>query len=262
MIADCTAPDARALFGADANVQFAAGSWDGTLSALDGEIVGRFTTGLQETNNTAVTMSLAHLQKLLNTESIGNMSVWLKEPLLLDLTITNLRSKLQKAAPHLEALPWRDERLSPYYTGTMQFIFVMVSFIGCVLAVVIILSIFNSATMTVIERSQEVGMFRSIGYNSKTMRKIFLMEGFFLTGISLACGIVLGLLAMFLVNRLHITLEPPGVSGGIQLILSPNALIILVGSAIVSLLGVGSTWIAVTSVVRQNIAKLVSGAHR
>jgi putative ABC transport system permease protein len=262
MIADCTAPDARALFGADANVQFAAGSWDGTLSALDGEIVGRFTTGLQETNNTAVTMSLAHLQKLLNTESIGNMSVWLKEPLLLDLTITNLRSKLQKAAPHLEALPWRDERLSPYYTGTMQFIFVMVSFIGCVLAVVIILSIFNSATMTVIERSQEVGMFRSIGYNSKTMRKIFLMEGFFLTGISLACGIVLGLLAMLLVNQLHITLEPPGVSGGIQLILSPNALIIIAGSAIVSLLGVGSTWIAVTSVVRQNIAKLVSGAHR
>jgi putative ABC transport system permease protein len=207
-------------------------------------------------------MSIAHLQKLLNTESIANISVWVKEPLLLDLTIGSLRAKLQKTAPHIEALPWKDERLSPYYTGTMQFIFVMVAFIGCVLAVVIILSIFNSATMTVIERSQEVGMFRSIGYNRRTMRTIFLMEGFFLTAISLAAGIALGLLSMLFINNLHITLEPPGVSGGIQLLLSPNFLIILVGSTIVSILGVGSTWIAVSNVVRQNIANLVSGSHR
>jgi putative ABC transport system permease protein len=262
MITDCTAPETRDLFSADANVQFAAGSWDGTLNAIDGEIIGRYTTGLQETNNTAVLMPLPHLQKLLNTDHVSHISVWLKEPLLLDLTLSKLRDRLRKTAPHLDALPWRDERLSPYYTGTMQFIFVMVAFIGCVLAVVIILSIFNSATMTVIERSQEIGMFRSIGYNSHTMRKIFLIEGFLLTGLALIGGIILGLTAMLLINNLDITLEPPGVAGGIQLIMVPNILIITAGSLAVSSLGIGSTWIAVNNVVKQNIAHLVNGAHR
>ena len=262
MIADCSAPEARDLFGADANVQLAAGSWDGTLSALDGEVVTRYTTGLIETNNTSVTMSLAHLQKLLNTDSISNYSVWVKEPLLLDLTIKEIRDRLKKTAPQIEVLPWTDERLSPYYTGTMQFIYVMVSFIGCVLAVVIILSIFNSATMTVIERSQEVGMFRSVGYNRRTMRIIFVMEGFFLTGLAVIGGIFLGLASMLIINSLEITIHPPGVASGLQLILAPNLLIILAGSLIVSVLGIGSTWIAVANVVRHNIANLVSGSHR
>jgi ABC-type lipoprotein release transport system permease subunit len=116
--------------------------------------------------------------------------------------------------------------------------------------------------MTVIERSQEIGMFRSIGYNSHTMRKIFLIEGFLLTGLALIGGIILGLTAMLLINNLDITLEPPGVAGGIQLIMVPNILIITAGSLAVSSLGIGSTWIAVNNVVKQNIAHLVNGAHR
>jgi putative ABC transport system permease protein len=144
----------------------------------------------------------------------------------------------------------------------MHFIYVLVGFIGCVLAVVVILSIFNSATMTIIERSQEVGMFRSVGYNRKTMRSLFILEGLFLTCASVIAGAVLGLTSMLVINLLHISINPPGVAGGIDLQFAPNALIIMAGATIVGVLGMGSTWIAVAGVVRQNIANLVSGAHR
>jgi len=262
MIADCSAPNARELFGADANVQLAAGTWDGTLGALDGEFVMRFSTGLVETNNTSVVMSINHLQKLLNTDKVTNVSIWLKEPLFMSQTLSELKSRLRKTAPSLDVLPWTDERLSPYYSGTMHFIYVLVGFIGCVLAVVVILSIFNSATMTIIERSQEVGMFRSVGYNRKTIRSLFILEGLFLTFASVIAGAVLGLITMFAINLLHISINPPGVAGGIDLQFAPNALIIMAGATIVGILGMGSTWIAVSGVVRQNIANLVSGAHR
>lgn len=262
IITDCASPEARTLFASDANVQLAAGTWDGTLGAQDGEFVMRFTTGLVETNNTAITLPVQRLQSLLNTDHVMNYSVWLKEPLFLYQTVSELRERLKSTAPEVEVLPWTDERLSPYYSGTMQFIYVMVGFIGFVLAVVVILSIFNSATMTVIERSQEVGMFRSVGYNQKIMRRLFILEGLFLTIASVIAGAALGLLTMWIINKLKITIHPPGVAGGITLMFSPNAVIILTGATIVGLLGMLSTWLAVTSVVKKNIANLVSGATR
>jgi putative ABC transport system permease protein len=262
MIADCSAPEAKALFASDANIQLAAGTWDGTLSAVDGEVVMYFSTGLTETNNTSVTLALGHLQKLVNTDGVTNVSIWLNNPLFLDSTLDELRSRLKVSAPQLEVLPWTDNRLSPYYSGTMQFIYVMVGFIGFVLASVVILSIFNSATMTVIERSQEVGMFRSVGYNQSTIRRLFALEGLFLTAASVLAGAVLGVVVMLFINSLKLKLSPPGVAGGITLEFVPNAVICLAGALCVSILGLTSTWIAVSSVVRKNIANLVSGAHR
>ena len=262
IITDCTAPDVKDFFAKDANVQLAAGTWDGTLSAQDGEFVMRFTTGLVETNNTAIIMPLERLQALLNTDHVMNYSVWLKEPLFLLQTLSELRSKLKKTAPELDVLPWTDERLSPYYSGTMHFIYVMVGFVGVVLAIVVILSIFNSATMTAIERSQEVGMFRSVGYNQKIIRQLFILEGFFLTAASVVGGAILGLCAMWVINKLKITIHPPGVAGGIPLLFAPNLLIILAGAIFVGILGMMSTWLAVASIVRKNIANLVSGATR
>jgi putative ABC transport system permease protein len=262
MITDCSAPEAKDLISEDANVQLAAGTWDGTLSALDGEFVMRFTTGLVETNNTAVVLPLERLQLLLNTDHVMNFSVWLKEPLFLSQTLDKIRVSLKETAPDLEALPWTDERLSPYYSGTMHFIYVMVGFVGFVLALVVILSIFNSATMTAIERSQEVGMFRSVGYNQKTIRRMFVLEGLFLTVISVLAGAILGLITMWTINQLDITIYPPGVAGGIHLMFAPNTLIILSGAIFVGILGVLSTWFAVSSVVKKNIASLVVGATR
>jgi putative ABC transport system permease protein len=262
LVTDCAAPEAKDLIASDANVQLAAGTWDGTLSALDGEFVMRFTTGLVETNNTTVVLPVERLQMLLNTDHIMNFSVWLKEPLFLLPTLDKLRDKLKKTAPELEVLPWTDERLSPYYSGTMHFIYVMVGFVGFVLALVVILSIFNSATMTAIERSQEVGMFRSVGYNQKTIRKLFILEGLFLTVASVLAGAILGLLTMWTINKLDITIHPPGVAGGISLMFAPNSLIILTGAIFVGVLGMLSTWLAVASIVKKNIANLVSGAAR
>jgi putative ABC transport system permease protein len=262
LIADCAAPDVRAMFAGDANVQLAAGTWDGTLGAVDGEYVQKFSTGLIETNNASITTGLTHLQKLYNTSNVTNFSVWLKDPRSLHATVAEINKNLQVSAPRLRAMPWIDDRLSPYYTGTMQFIYVMVGFIGCVLAIVVILSIFNSATMTIIERSQEVGMFRSVGYNRGSIRRLFLMEGLFLTVIAVFIGAIIGFLAMWIVNELNIVIHPPGVANGIQLMLVPNIWIVLAGALGVSMLGIGSTLIAVSGVVKQNIANLVSGPSR
>ena len=144
----------------------------------------------------------------------------------------------------------------------MQFILVMVGFLGCVLSAVVVLSIFNSATMTVIERSQEVGMLRSIGYTQRWIRMLFVFEGLYLTLVAVVFGAIIGLMSMALINALEIKINPPGVAGGLVLVFAPNTLIALVGALSVGVLAVASTWVAVATVVRKNIVNLVGGSLR
>jgi hypothetical protein len=67
---------------------------------------------------------------------------------------------------------------------------------------------------------------------------------------------------MWTINKMDITIHPPGVAGGINLMFAPNELIILAGAIFVGVLGMLSTWLAVASIVKKNIANLVSGATR
>jgi ABC-type lipoprotein release transport system permease subunit len=94
------------------------------------------------------------------------------------------------------------------------------------------------------------------------MRSLFVTEGLYLTLVSVVLGALIGFIAMKLINSLNIMIHPPGVSQGIQLLLAPNLLIVIVGAFCVSFLGIFSTWIAVSGVTRQNIATLVSGHGR
>ncbi|MCX6118976.1 MAG: FtsX-like permease family protein [Proteobacteria bacterium] len=261
-ILDCSMPNVRDHFSDDANVQLASGTWDGQLNASDSEMMQLYSTGLVETNSSSIVLSMNQLQSLYNTKNIASYSVWLKDAKDTQSTINTLNEKLGDFANELEILPWNEERIGPYYVGTMRFIVTMVGFIGCVLALVIILSIFNSATMTVIERSEEVGMLRSIGYTRGLVRLVFVLEGFFLTVVSTVFGIIVGLTSMFFVNRSGITFRPPGVEGGLQLILVPNFWVMILATVCVSSLAVFATWIAVSGISKKNISELVAGTHR
>ncbi len=261
-VVDCLSPDAVQHFSDDANVQLAGGTWDGQLNAVDGESVQLFSTGLIETNNASITVNIKKLQDLYNTKNATSYSVWLNDSKDTKNIVTSLRDALKSNSNELDILPWSDERISPYYTGTMRFIVTMVSFIGAVLALVIILSIFNSATMTVIERSEEVGMLRSLGYTRSRIRQIFALEGLYITLLSTITGVVFGLIAMQIIRMANIHFSPPGIEGGMQLIIIPDFTIMFIATICVSSLGLIATWLAVTGISKKNIAELVAGTHR
>lgn len=261
-VLDCASPDIQSRFSEDANVQLASGTWDGQLNAIDGDMVQIYNTGLLETNNSSVLVNISHLQTLLNTQNATSVSVWLDSMMTSKNAVSELQKLLGDKSSKYDIRPWNDEQIGPYYSGTMKFIYTMVSFIGFVLAIVIVLSIFNSATMTIIERSEEVGMLRSLGYTRRVVRLVFALEGLYLTIISTAAGIALGLLAIAFVNSLGIRFNPPGVEGGMQLIIVPDFKTMILATICVSSLGLISTWLAVLGVSTKNISELVAGTHR
>jgi len=262
LIADCTASDLFELTNGDANIQLAAGTWDGMMSALDGEIVSTFNTGVTETNSSAIVTSLQHLQKLYETENVSTYSIWLNDSASLKNTVAKLTAGLKKKNLNMDIYTWLVEDMSPYYSGTMSFLRTMVGFVTFILATVVVLSIFNAATMTVIERAQEIGMMRSLGYTKHQIRQMFIREITALSVLSLLAGAVVAAAGIEFINRLEISFSPPGVAGSIQLLLSPNIATVSVATVLIPLLAIGTTVVAIRSMVNKPITILLMGSNR
>jgi putative ABC transport system permease protein len=262
LIADCLAPDANEIIAKDANIQLAAGAWSGMLGALDGEIVAHYRTGLTETENTSIVAPLRHMQSLYDTQNVTSISVWLKDSKDLKETMFALQKKLRESGREFDLLPWTHEHLNPMYTGTMQFLYTLVTFIAVVLATVVVLSIFNSATMTIIERSQEIGMMRSLGFTRGKIRLLFVQEMIILAAISIVAGGILALIGISLVNGAKIDLNPPGIAGGMTLKLVPNLTTVFGASALTFGLANVTTLLAIRKILKQPITHLLMGSNR
>ena len=67
LVPDCGTPKAAVQIAADANIQLAGMTFDGSLSAIDGEIVNLFHTPTAETEDQTVVTTLDTLQRLYAT---------------------------------------------------------------------------------------------------------------------------------------------------------------------------------------------------
>jgi len=262
VITDCTAKNLFELTSSDANVQLAAGTWEGMMSALDGEIVATFNTGFSETNSSGIVTALTHLQKLYETDHVTLYAIWLKDAGQLKSAVAALREGLSRRQVDVDIYTWLNEELAPFYTGTMSFLRTMVGFVTFILASVVILSIFNAATMTVIERAQEIGMMRSLGYTRQQIRQLFIREIVALSLLSPVGGAICAVIGIAIINRMNITFSPAGLAGSIQLLLDPNIETIIAATVVVPLLAVGTTMVAIRGMVNKPITILLMGSNR
>jgi putative ABC transport system permease protein len=259
---DCNAPNVAEQLKRDSNVQLLSGTWRGNVSAVDGDVIGTYATGFQEADNAAVIADVNLLQKLFDTQNAGRMAVWIKDLEKVKQVAASLKSKFAAAGKKYEIVFWDEERLSPFYFGTVQFLDTMVTFVGFILAAVITLSVLNSTTMTIMERSQEIGMYRAMGFRRLHIRVLYLQEALWLSLLSLFSGSLLGGVIILIVNGAHILYRPPGISGGmiLRLVLNPRSSII--SAVLILVLVLIATFVAVSSRLRQKPADLLGGALR
>jgi putative ABC transport system permease protein len=86
-------------------------------------------------------------------------------------------------------------------------------------------------TMTVMERTNEIGTTRAMGIRRSGIRRQFLLEGSMLGAIGATAGVVLALLIAVAVNRSGLTWTPPGNATAIPLLLYfTNARALILGT--------------------------------
>jgi putative ABC transport system permease protein len=99
--------------------------------------------------------------------------------------------------------------LTDFYTKTKALFERMFFVLKLVIAIIVILSIYNTMNMAVIERTNEIGTLMAIGTRPSGILMLFLVEGLLLGGLGGLLGIAVGCATTYLVHWLGIPMPPP-----------------------------------------------------
>lgn len=253
----CDGPDAGAQIASDANIQLAAMTFEGALGAVDGEVVNVFHTPSVDTEDQTVVASLELLQRLYDTDHVTFVAAFLHDPRNASAVADDLRRTLAARQLPVEVHTFEDYDVNAYYVGTMQFLGSLVTIVGVLVITVVVLGIVNASTLTVYERTRELGTFRALGYTRKQVSLLFVREVLLLSFVAMLAGLAFAFAVAFSVNAANIRFSPPGVPGSIQLVVMPNLTIASVVFLAMLPVSLFATWTVVRRRVKERVADLL-----
>ncbi len=241
-------------------VQLAGMTQYGDLNAVDVKLAVNHTTGSEMLEDSGLLASVETLQELYSLEGFHYIMVYLKDIRDLDPILSDLNQSFAKNNLPLEAYRFDLPAISPNYAGSMGFLYVMSGFFVFLICGAVALSIMNSLTMGIIERTREIGTFRAIGFTNQQIAIMMTQEALCLCLISAALGTFLSFIISFVVNAANIRFTPPGVTNSIQFILSPNLYLVFI-VLLIFLLVVGLTaYLVTTFKLKTKIINLLTDA--
>lgn len=99
--------------------------------------------------------------------------------------------------------------LNPNHVHSLEMLDIFFSFAFCIVAVVLVFTIYNTMMMGIVERTREIGALRAMGVTRGGIVAMFLREGIVLGALGGIAGVLLGLLAAWCVNSAMILYSPP-----------------------------------------------------
>jgi putative ABC transport system permease protein len=102
------------------------------------------------------------------------------------------------------------EDLNPFYGQTLAMFASIFGFIALLIGSVVLFTIGNTVSMTVVERTVEIGTLRAIGVRRRGIVASFLLEAVALGAVGAIVGIVCALAIAAAINRAGLTWLPPG----------------------------------------------------
>ncbi len=169
------------------------------------EVTGVFDTGMYEYDNGYVFVSLAVAQELAGLKS--------------DVTGLELKTVNRWAAPEIASriarslgYPYRTEDWQSQNSSLFQALKLEKLGMSFILMLIIVVAAFNivgTLTMVVTDKTKEIGILRAMGMPARSIRWIFLAQGFLIGVVGTGLGLALGLGAAYALDRLKlIPLDP------------------------------------------------------
>lgn len=100
--------------------------------------------------------------------------------------------------------------LQPFYTQAVGMFKAIFTFISMVMAVIVLFTVVNTMSMSVMERTHEIGTLRAMGVKRNGIAFQFMLEGVILGLIGATVGIIIGSVAAEIINHSGLTWHPPG----------------------------------------------------
>jgi putative ABC transport system permease protein len=184
----------------------------GALNGIDVQVVGIFATGVPELDARKLMVGLQTAQSLLDSDRISTLSVYLKHT---DDTLA-YQASVANRYPQLATRNWED--LAFFYHKVRDLYDRIFSVMGVVIVIVVLLSVANTMSMAVIERTREIGTLAALGTLPWEMMRNFLLEALVIGSLGSLLGVSLaGLVTVYLGFNTVMMPPPPGMTEGYPL---------------------------------------------
>ncbi|CAG1064659.1 Lipoprotein-releasing system transmembrane protein LolE [uncultured bacterium] len=179
----------------------------GAINALDMEVKGVFFTSSKAYDDRALRVPVEVAQKLLHTDDIQTIVVLLDDTSETDAVIAGLNERFKKDGLDLEVKPWYD--MADFYTKTVDLYKRQFFVLKLIIGIVVVLSVFNTMNMAILERIGEVGTIMALGTKRRGVVTLFLLEGLILGIVGGVIGVASGYLLAMLISYIGIPMPPP-----------------------------------------------------
>lgn len=210
---------------------------DGALNAFDFNVRGIYSTGVPELDKRQLYIHITSAQELLASDKVSTLSIFLFETAqtntvhqrigkqlhqlssssdLLSNTSEQLSKMSDQLSQPIEITPWQDRAF--FYNKVKDLYDRIFGIMGTIMGLVVFVALFNTMTMTVTERTREIGTLSALGSYPSEIIRGFLCEA----GLLALIGSLLGTLsnALMCVLLLFVDVQmppPPGRSEGYPL---------------------------------------------
>ncbi|MEO8567182.1 MAG: ABC transporter permease, partial [Betaproteobacteria bacterium] len=177
---------------------------EGAMNTLDFRIVGVFRSLSKEYDARAVRIPLPAAQELTAVSGVNAVVVLLANT---ELT-ASARAALEARLPAgLEVETWQE--LADFYNNTAALYERQFGVLQAIIVVMVLLSVANSVSMTLHERTAEFGIMRALGGTQRDVFRLAMLETALLGAIGATLGVAAGAILASVISAVGIPMPPP-----------------------------------------------------
>ncbi|MGF1762037.1 ABC transporter permease [Aliivibrio kagoshimensis] len=199
------------------NLKLSVGDWvtllstttDGALNAFDFKVRGTYSTGVPEMDKRQLYVHIQPAQELLGSDKVSTLSVFLYQT---ELTQT-VMERISGVLPQYEDLqkmsltPWSERAF--FYEKVKNLYDRIFSIMGAVMGLVVFVALFNTMTMSVTERTREIGTLSALGSYPSEIVTSFIHESTLLAVIGSLVGVLCSAMLTLFLLLVDVQMPPP-----------------------------------------------------
>jgi putative ABC transport system permease protein len=221
-------------------------------NALDVVITDLFSTGNAGTNDKFMYLPLKLAQTLYDAENRADRLTLLGQgKALTDADRVMLEVELKRAGFDVEINTWQE--LSAFYRQVKSMFDMIFGFLLAIVLAIVVMSITNAMSMSVVERTKEIGTLRAIGMKRIGVIRLFVTEALLLVLLGCVFGIVITIAVRMSVNAADISYQPPNATDRVPLFIGMDISRTVMAAILLSVLSVVSAWFPAKRAAQQPV---------
>ncbi len=226
---------------------------EGSLNAVDVVVQGVFNSGVPEIDKRLMLMNIQQAQALLQTDKASSLSVYLYDT----ADTEEMAARVRQQFPALALQTWRDSAF--YYEAVRGLYNRIFGLLGVVILLMVLFAVTNTLSMTVVERTREIGALRAMGTQPPEIVRNFVLEALVMgiAGIIIGMAIAASVSLFFYMTDFQMP-PPPARSQGYPLVVYVHPPLYLLTAFSVLAMSLAAAWFVARKSARKPIVEALA----